>query len=84
MLRELKAKEAAPTMTQDKDLVLPEFPAGPSSHLLGIGDHPLARQRGRDRGGIGEEMGFSRGALVPLNDREIFFAAPVEPPAHGD
>src|SRR5262249_39676327 len=40
--RELKPKEAAPAMAQDKDPVLPKLSADPSSHLFGIGDHPLA------------------------------------------
>jgi len=80
----LKTKETAPAMSQNKDLGLAELAADPSSHFLGVGDHPLARQRGRDPGRICEQVGFSRSALIPLNDCKIFFPAAGKPPTHRD
>src|SRR4030095_7867120 len=80
--RQLETKEAAPAMAEDEDLVLAELAADPAGHFLRIGDHSLACQRRRDCRRIAEEMRLSRGALVPLHDREEFFPAAGKPPTH--
>ena len=71
-------------MAKNEHLVLAELLASPGGHFLGVGDHALACEGWRDRGRIRKEIGFAGGALVPLDDREIFLQSAREPPAHRD
>src|SRR6266853_3090704 len=83
-LRELQAEKAAPAVAEDEYLVLAKLLASPGRYFLGVGDHALTCEGWRDLGRISKEIGFASGALVPLDDREIFLQRSEEPPAHRD